>query len=80
MSYHGYIVGFVNSYPKFHFVAKSVKDEVSIISEFGNNSVIFPSPNILQGLWKVPVVQSDLKEKGKGLLTLLNLPILVQFF
>lgn len=67
MAYIGYIVWFINGDPKFHFVAKTAKDEVNIISEFDNNSFILPAPNILQGLWKVPVVESDLTAKEKQL-------------
>lgn len=56
----GYVVWLINSDPKLDFVAKTAKDEVSIVPEFHNNGLIFPAPNILQSLWKVPVVESDL--------------------
>lgn len=65
MAYIGYIVWLVNGDPKFHFVAETAKDEVSIIPEFENNSFILPAPNFLQSLWKVPVVKSDLRAKEK---------------
>lgn len=57
----GNIIRLINGNPEFHFVAKTVKHEVSIIFEFLNDSLILPAFNILQSLWKVPVVQSDLK-------------------
>lgn len=57
----GYIIWLINGNPEFHFVAKTVKHEVSIIFEFLNDSFILPAFNILQSLWKIPVVQSDLR-------------------
>lgn len=65
MAHHRNVVRFINSDPVFYFVAKTAKNKVSIIPEFINNSVILPAPNVLQCLWKVPVVQSDLTEKNK---------------
>lgn len=65
MAYIGYIVRLINGDPKFHFVAKMAKDEIRIIPEFENNCLIFPAPNILQSLWKVPVVEGDLIAKEK---------------
>lgn len=63
MAYIGYIVWLINCDPKFHFVPKTAKDEVSIIPEFGYNCFILPASNILKSLWKVPVVESDLAAK-----------------
>lgn len=37
MAYIGYIVWLINGNPKFHFVPKTAKDEISIILEFGYN-------------------------------------------
>ena len=67
MAYIGNIVRLINSDPKFHFVAKTAKDEISVITEFDNNSLILPATNILESLWKVPVVESDLTTKEKQL-------------
>lgn len=67
MAYIGYIVRFINGDPKFDFVAKTAKDEVSIIPEFADNGIILPAPNVLQSLWKVPVVESDLITKNRHL-------------
>lgn len=65
MAYIGYIVRLINCDPKFHFVAKTAKYEVCIIPEFDNDSLILPAPDVLQSLWKVPVVESDLTAKEK---------------
>lgn len=65
MAHIGYIVWLINGDPKFHFVAKTAKDKVSVILKFDNNSLILPAPNVLQNLWKVPVVESNLTTKGK---------------
>lgn len=67
IAYHGYIVWLINGDPKFNFVAKTVKDDVSIIPEIVNYSLILPAPNILQSLWEVPVVERDLTAKEKQL-------------
>lgn len=63
MPYVSYIVRLVNGDPKFHFRTKMAKNYVSIIRESGNDCFILPSPNVLQSLWKVPVVESDLTAK-----------------
>lgn len=60
MAYIGNIVWLINGDPKFNLMAKTVKDKVSIIPEFGNDSLILPTLQILQSLWQVPVVESDL--------------------
>lgn len=65
MAHVGYIVRLINGDPEFHFVAKTAEDEVSVIPEFDNNSLILPAPKVLQSLWKVPVVESDLTTKEK---------------
>lgn len=57
----GNIVWLINSNPVLYFLAQTLEHKVSIISEFFNDSVIFPAFMILQGLWKVPVVQSNLR-------------------
>lgn len=59
----GYIIRLVNGDPKFHFGTKSAKDDISIIPESVNDGVILPAANILESLWKVPVVESDLTAK-----------------
>lgn len=63
----GNIVWLINGDPKFHFVAKTVKNEVRIIPEFDNDSLVLPASNILQSLWKVPVVESNLTAKENQL-------------
>lgn len=67
MADHGNIIWLINGDPKLHSVAKTVKNQVSIIPEFDNDSLILPAPNILQSLGKVPVVESDLTKKEKKL-------------
>lgn len=62
----GNIVWLIYSNPVFHFLAKTLKHKVSIIFEFLNDSVILPAFNILQSLWKVPMVQSDLRLKNNN--------------
>lgn len=65
MAYIGNIVWFINGDPKFNFMAKTLKDKVSIIPEFGYDSLILPTLQILQSLWQVPVVEGDLAAKEK---------------
>lgn len=65
MAHIGYIVGLINGDPEFHFVAKTTKDEISIIPESDNDSIVLPTPDILESLWKVPVVKSNLTAKAK---------------
>lgn len=65
MAYVGNIVWLINGDPKFDFMTKTFKDKVSIIPEFGNDSLILPTLQILQSLWQVPVVESDLTTKEK---------------
>lgn len=67
MAYIGYIVWLINCDPFFHFVAKTTKDEISIFPESVNDSLILPPFNVLESLWKVPVVESNLKAKEKSL-------------
>lgn len=59
----GNIVWLIYGNPVFHFLAQTLKHKVSIIFEFLNDRVILPAFNILQSLWKVPMVQSDLRLK-----------------
>ena len=47
MAYIGYIVRLINGDPKFYFMAETTEDKISIISEFNNNGVILPAPNVL---------------------------------
>lgn len=66
MPYHCYIIWLINGDPKFDFVAKTAKNEVSVIFESVDNSVVLPATNILQSLWKIPVVESDLTQIRKN--------------
>ncbi|MEQ2177171.1 hypothetical protein GOODEAATRI_001053 [Goodea atripinnis] len=48
MANHRYIIRLIDGDPKFHSVAKATENDVSIIPESFNNSIIFPASNILQ--------------------------------
>lgn len=61
----GYNDWFIKGDPNFHFVTKTVKHEVSIVLEKLNKAVIQKASIILYSLRQVPVVQSNLKRKGK---------------
>jgi len=54
------VVGFIEGYPKFHFVSQSLEKELSIFLKPLNYRVILPPTDVLQRLWEVPVVESHL--------------------
>lgn len=54
------VVGFVEGYPKFHFISQSLEKELSVFLKPLNYSVILPPTDILQRLWEVPVIEGYL--------------------
>lgn len=54
------VVGFIDGYPKFHFVSQSLEKELSIFLKPLNYGIILPPTVVLQCLWEVPVIESDL--------------------
>lgn len=57
------VVGFIEGYPKFHFISQSLEEELSIFLKSLNYSIILPPTNVLQCLWEVPVIESYLGGK-----------------
>lgn len=54
------VVGFIEGYPKFHFVSQSLEKELSIFLKPLNYGIILPPTDVLQCLGEVPVIESDL--------------------
>lgn len=54
------VVGFIEGYPKFHFMSQSLEKELGIFLKPLNYSIILPPTNVLQRLWKVPMIEGYL--------------------
>lgn len=54
------VVGFIEGYPKFHFISQSLEKDLSIFLKPLNYSIILPPTNVLQCLWEVPMIESYL--------------------
>lgn len=54
------VVGFVEGYPKFHFISQSLEKELSVFLKPLNYSIILPPTKVLQCLWEVPMIESYL--------------------
>lgn len=65
----GSVVGFIEGYPKFHFIPQPLEKDLSIFLKSLNYSIVPPPTNVLQCLWEVPVIESYLrgKKEDKGL-------------
>lgn len=62
----GSVVGFIEGYPKFHFIPQPLEKDLSIFLKPLNYSIILPPTNVLQRLWEVPVIESYLWRKTGG--------------
>lgn len=54
------VVGFIEGYPKFHFISQSLEKDLSIFLKPLNDSIILPPTDVLQCLWEVPMIESYL--------------------
>lgn len=59
-------VGFIEGYPKFHFIPQPLEKDLSIFLKPLNYSIILPPTKVLQRLWEVPVIKSYLWGKTRG--------------
>lgn len=60
------VVGFIDGYPKFHFIPQPLEKDLSIFLKPLNYSIILPPTDVLQRLWEVPVIESYLWGKTAG--------------